>query len=128
MVAIGILDEGPQPGSPISWLRKQVRGPDSRRGRHGRGLLIRFGENDSIGKGLLMRPRLRLFVGDDGLAGTDVADAEISIELEELTRILADAIIWDRAWLSDLADERVKVSADLYEVLMAYSHMRPTAS
>ncbi|MEZ6061655.1 MAG: hypothetical protein R3C19_15010 [Planctomycetaceae bacterium] len=75
-----------------------------------------------------MRPRLRLFVGDDGLAGTDVADAEVSIELEELTRILADAIIWDRSWLSDLADERVKVSSDLYEVLMAYSHMRPTAS
>ncbi len=75
-----------------------------------------------------MRPRLRLFIGEDTLHTTDAPDAEVSIELEELTRILADAIIWDRAWLSDLADERVKVSADLYEVLMAYSHMRPTAS
>lgn len=75
-----------------------------------------------------MRPRLRLFIGEDGLPGTDVADAEVSIELEELTRILADAIIWDRTWLSDLADERVKVSADLYEILMAYSQMRPSSA
>ena len=74
-----------------------------------------------------MRPRLRLFIGEDELAGTDVADAEVSIQLEELTRILADAIIWDRTWLADLGDEPVKVSADLYEVLMAYSQMRPSA-
>ncbi len=74
-----------------------------------------------------MRPRLRLFIGEDEHSGTEVVEREVAIELQELTAILADAIIWDRSWLSDLADERVKISADLYEVLMVYSRMRPSA-
>ena len=49
------------------------------------------------------------------------------MNLNEFTSILSDAIIWDRTWLTDLADEQVKISADLYEVLMAYSQMRPSA-
>jgi hypothetical protein len=70
---------------------------------------------------------LRLFIGEDELPGTDVASTDVSIRLDDLTRILADAIIWDRTWLTDLGDESVKVSSDLYEVLMAYSQMRPSA-
>lgn len=74
-----------------------------------------------------MRPRLRLFIEQDEPGDTQLAPAEISMELEEFTRILADAIYWDRSWLADLADDRVKISADLYEVLMAYSQLRPSA-
>jgi len=74
-----------------------------------------------------MRPRLRLFIGEDEHSGAEVVEREVAIELQDLTAILADAIIWDRSWLSDLADERVKISADLYEVLMMYSQMRPSA-
>ncbi|MDG1896211.1 MAG: hypothetical protein P8J37_15010 [Fuerstiella sp.] len=81
----------------------------------------------SIGKGELMRPRLRLFIGEDEHSGTEVVEREATLELRELTAILADAIIWDRSWVSDLADERVKVSADLYEVLMVYKQLRPSA-
>lgn len=75
-----------------------------------------------------MRPRLRLFIGEDGLPETDASHADVSIRLEELTRIMADAIIWDRAWLNDLSDEQVKISSDLYEILMMYSQMRPTSA
>ncbi|MEQ9408794.1 MAG: hypothetical protein RIK87_13750 [Fuerstiella sp.] len=74
-----------------------------------------------------MRPRLRLFIGEDEPGDTEFAPREVSIELQELTRILSDAIIWERSWVADLADERVKISADLYEVLVAYSQMRPSA-
>ncbi len=74
-----------------------------------------------------MRQRLRLFIGEDELSDTGFAAPEVSMELAEFSKILSDAIVWDRSWLADLADERVKVSADLYEVLTAYSHMRPCA-
>ncbi len=74
-----------------------------------------------------MRPRLRLFIGADEPDMSTIAEPEVTIKLEELTRILADAIIWDRTWIHDFADDEVRISADLFEVLSAYSHMRPSA-
>lgn len=72
-----------------------------------------------------MRPRLRLYTGDD--SSPSVADPPVSMRLGEITRILSDAIHWDRTWLQDFEDDQVQVSADLYEVLTYYSHMRPSA-
>ena len=74
-----------------------------------------------------MRPRLRVFAEDGEPTGPELHAPEVSMKLEELTRILADAIIWDRSWLADLADDQVKVSADLYEVLTVYLQLRPSA-
>ncbi len=73
-----------------------------------------------------MRPRLRLFNGNEE-SESMMTEPEVSIRLEELTRILADAIIWDRSWIQDFADDEVKISADLFEVLSVYSQMRPSA-
>ena len=74
-----------------------------------------------------MRSRLRLFVGADAPELTAYQEPEVSMKLGELTRILADAIIWDRTWIADFADDDVRISADLYEVLSTYSQMRPSA-
>lgn len=74
-----------------------------------------------------MRPRLRVFIGNDGPGGAESTTPKVSMELQEFTRILSDAIIWDRTWLQDLGDEHIQVSADLYEILAAYSQMRPSA-
>ncbi len=74
-----------------------------------------------------MRPRLRLFVGADEPESLSFPEPEVSIKLGELTRILADAIIWDRTWISDFADDDVRISSDLFEVLSSYAHLRPTA-
>ncbi len=74
-----------------------------------------------------MRPKLRLFIGADEQQYGTTAEPEVSIRLEELTRILADAIIWDRTWIHDFADEEIRVSSDLYEILSVYSQLRPTA-
>ena len=74
-----------------------------------------------------MRPRLRLFVGADEPESMSFPEPEVSIKLGELTKILADAIIWDRTWISDFADDDVRISADLFEVLSSYAHLRPTA-
>lgn len=73
-----------------------------------------------------MRPRLRLFIGEDE-PETAVAEPEVDMKLGDLTRVLADAIIWDRSWIRDFADDDVRVPADLYEVLSVYSQMRPSA-
>lgn len=74
-----------------------------------------------------MRPRLRLFTGSDEPESTVLQEPEATIKLGELTRILSDAIIWDRTWVTDFADDEVRVSADLYEILSLYSRMKPSA-
>jgi hypothetical protein len=74
-----------------------------------------------------MRPRLRLFTGSDEPESTALQEPEATIRLGELTRILSDAIIWDRTWVTDFADDEVRVSADLYEILSLYSRMKPSA-
>jgi hypothetical protein len=75
-------------------------------------------------EGINMRPRLRLFTGDDS---STLAEPSISVRLGEITEILADAKRWDRAWLNDFSDDEVQISADLYEILASYWHLRPSA-
>ena len=74
-----------------------------------------------------MRPRLRLFIGEDELGDPELAKPEVSMEFGEFSRILSDAIVWDRTWLADFAEEQIKLPADLYEVLLAYSQMKGSA-
>ncbi|HTI49962.1 MAG TPA: hypothetical protein VL475_03385 [Planctomycetaceae bacterium] len=69
-----------------------------------------------------MRHRLKLYTGEDASAA--VAEPDISLSLGEISEILADAVRTRRAWLNDFADDRIQVSADLYEVLSAYWNMR----
>ena len=73
----------------------------------------------------MMRHRLRLFTGEE--SGTDVAEEPVTVRLSEISRALQDAARWNRAWLLDFADEEVQVSADLYQILSAYSRLRPGA-
>lgn len=73
-----------------------------------------------------MRPRLRLFTGDDDC--TTVAEPEqVNVRLGDITRILADATRRNRTWLSDFEDDEIRISTDLYEVISAYLHLRPSA-
>ena len=71
-----------------------------------------------------MRPRLRIFRGDDTAT---MPAPEVSVQLADLLRVLEDAGQWDRTWLQDFADDKVKVSADLFEIITAYSNLRPSA-
>jgi len=73
-----------------------------------------------------MRQRLHLFIGEDEQSEPDLAP-EVSIRLDELARILSDAELWNRTWLRDFGDEKVKVPADLYELMMVYREMRSGA-
>ena len=70
-----------------------------------------------------MRHNLKLYTGEDE-ASTAVVEPEVTMTLGEISLILADAVRTKRAWLNDFDDDRIQVSADLYEVLSAYWNLR----
>ena len=72
-----------------------------------------------------MRPRLRLFTGDDD--NSMVAESSISMRLHEVLDALTDALRHDRTWLTDFEDDEIQVPVDLYEVISASCHLRPSA-
>ena len=72
-----------------------------------------------------MRPRLRIFTGEDRV--DTVAEPPVTVRLCEISQIIADAVRTRRAWIDDFGDDEVRISPDLYEVLSAYWHLRPSA-
>ena len=72
-----------------------------------------------------MRPRLRLYTGDESSDG--LGSPKISVPLGDLIQVLSEASRWNRAWVTDFADDQVEVSEDLYEILSTYWHLRPSA-
>ena len=54
--------------------------------------------------------------------------ATVTVELSEVLPLLADAVASRRTWLSDFEDDQITISADLYEVLLAYQYYRHPAA
>jgi hypothetical protein len=73
-----------------------------------------------------MRPRLRLFTGDDE-DGSSQVDTQVNVRFGEITRALVEAVRWDRTWLRDFENDEVRVSSDLYEVISSFTRLRPSA-
>lgn len=48
----------------------------------------------------------------------------ITVNVGEVLPLLADAVASRRTWLEDFADDEITISADLYEVLLAYQYFR----
>lgn len=71
-----------------------------------------------------MRPRLRLFTGDEESYDPT---PRMTITLGELLSILDDASRTQRTWLRDFRQDDVQISEDLYEVLTEYTRLRPGA-
>lgn len=55
---------------------------------------------------------------------TSHADSTISVPLGQIFPLLAEAVQSNRTWLQDFSDDEVTISADLYEVILAYQHFR----
>jgi hypothetical protein len=49
---------------------------------------------------------------------------QITVSVGEVLPLLADAVASQRTWLKDFEDDEITVSADLYEVLLAYQYFR----
>jgi hypothetical protein len=58
------------------------------------------------------------------LAKTPSGKACVTVPLAEVLPLLADAVNSRRTWLADFEDDDITVSADLYEVLLAYQYYR----
>ena len=58
------------------------------------------------------------------LAKTAAGKPCVTVPVSEVLPLLADAVNSRRTWLSDFDDDEITVSADLYEVLLAYQYYR----
>jgi hypothetical protein len=76
-----------------------------------------------------MAHQLRIYrgPGEDTLEDRPVHSAnhqQVTVNVGEVLPLLADALASRRTWLRDFEDDEITVSADLYEVLLAYRHFR----
>ena len=72
---------------------------------------------------------LKLYRGPEesvvpAIAKTSAGKACVTVALSEALPLLADAFNSQRTWLGDFEDDEITVSADLYEVLLAYQYYR----
>ena len=49
---------------------------------------------------------------------------EVTVSVGEVMPLLADAVASRRTWLRDFENDEITISADLYEVLLAYQYFR----
>ncbi len=49
---------------------------------------------------------------------------QVTVSVGEVLPLLAHAVASQRTWLNDFTDDEITVSADLYEVLLAYQYYR----
>jgi hypothetical protein len=48
--------------------------------------------------------------------------------VKDVLPLLADAVSSQRTWLTDFSDDEITISADMYEVLLAYQYFRSPAA
>lgn len=48
----------------------------------------------------------------------------VSVPLSQVAGLLLEAAQTNRAWLSDFADDAIRMDADLFDVLLAYQTLR----
>ncbi len=71
--------------------------------------------------------RLRVFPRPEEEARQRLAPASVPIRLADLYPLLAQAYRDNYVWLRDFEDDEMLVSADLFEVVRAFSDCRPSA-
>jgi hypothetical protein len=79
----------------------------------------------------MARSNLRIYRGPAENKATRTASNNantVSVELGEVLPLLADAVASQRTWLSDFERDEITISADLYEVLLAYQYYRHPAA
>jgi hypothetical protein len=76
----------------------------------------------------MVRSQLRVYYGPQGAAQNSPSRSQreetVTVPLGEVLPLLADAVRSERTWLRDFEREPITISADLYEVILAYQHFR----
>ena len=76
-----------------------------------------------------MAHQLRIYrgPGEDSAAPTLPARSgspQVTVSVGEVLPLLAHAVASQRTWLKDFTDDEISISADFYEVLLAYQYYR----
>jgi hypothetical protein len=77
--------------------------------------------------------QLRIYRGPGDESATSTLPArsgapQVTVSVAEVLPLLTHAVASQRTWLKDFADDEISISADLYEVLLAYQYYcRPSA-
>ena len=71
---------------------------------------------------------LRLFphTEEEALPSPD-QEATVSVRVKDLFPILRQALKANHIWLRDFQDDEVRVTQDFYDVIRAFSSLRPSA-
>jgi hypothetical protein len=80
----------------------------------------------------MARTNLRIYRGPSdkttAVRPASTSPATITVNVGEVLPLLADAVASKRTWLSDFENDEITISADLYEVLLAYKYYRHPAA
>ena len=80
----------------------------------------------------MARTNLRIYRGPaektTAVRPASTSPATITVNVGEVLPLLADAVASKRTWLTDFKDDEITISADLYEVLLAYKYYRHPAA
>ena len=77
----------------------------------------------------MARSQLKVYYGPGDEACPPMAEHapvknRVTLPVEAILPLLADAVRDERTWLQDFDSDEVTISTDLYEVLLAYQHFR----
>ena len=80
-----------------------------------------------------MAQQLRIYRGPEETrelpsASSNVCNNTVTVNVSDVLPLLADALASQRTWLTDFEDDQITISADLYEVLLAYQYFRNPAA
>jgi hypothetical protein len=80
----------------------------------------------------MARTNLRIYRGPETSASArtinKISNPTVTVNVGEVLPLLADAVNSQRTWLTDFENDEITISADLYEVLMAYQYYRHPAA
>ena len=65
--------------------------------------------------------------GHANVAKTLKRETHIDVQLGDILPALTDALLSQRVWIRDFADDQISISKDFYEVIMAFEQMNRAA-
>ena len=72
--------------------------------------------------------QLRVYHGPESnyasVASENIESRTVTVPVGEILPLLAEAVASERTWLRDFKDDEMRISTDLYEVILAYQHYR----
>jgi hypothetical protein len=81
----------------------------------------------------MARSNLRIYRGPSETKtpvrpASKTSNPTVTVNVGDVLPLLADAVASQRTWLGDFEDDEITISADLYEVLLAYQYYRHPAA